>query len=159
MKQKKEIKNTKSQKHNWVEIVPYGIVGGMIPQASTVLFKKKKGEGRFIVWLSELQSRIAIEQNLNKEQPFYFVQKILEKMKSQPKNCFFIKEDKGRDIVVVTFSGSLKPIRFYADEILSFCLLNKCKFFCTKDFFKQSHRELPKRFKQKILEQKPMYLN
>jgi len=154
------MKKTKEKsKRNWIEILPYGIIGGMIPEASTVLFKKKKGEGRFVVWLSELQSRIAIDQNLNKEQPFHFVQKILEKIKSQPKNCFFIKTDKGRDIVVVTFQGTLKPIRFYADEILAFCILNKCQFFCTKEFLKQSHREIPKRFKQKILEQKPMYLN
>ncbi len=158
MKQKEKTKE-KTTKTNWIEVAPYGIVGGMIPEASTMLFKKKHGEGHFIVWLSELQSRIAIDQNLNKEQPFYFAQKILTKIQSTPKNCFFIKTDQGRDIVVVTFKGSLKPIRFYADEIISFCILNKCRFFCTKDFFKQSRRELPSRFKQKVLEQKPMYLN
>ncbi len=157
----KQIEKTKEKvkKQDWLEIIPYGIIGGMIPEASTMLFKRKQGEGRFVVWLSELQSRIAIDQNLNKEQPFHFVQKILKKNKSNPKNCFFIKTDQGRDIVVVTFKGSLRPIRFYADEIISFCILNKCRFFCTKDFFKQSRRELPNRFKQKILEQKPMYLN
>ena len=157
----KEIKKSKEKtaKKNWIEIIPYGIVGGMVPEASTMLFKRKKGDGRFIIWLSELQSRIAVDQNLNRERPFHFIQKILEKTKSYPKNCFFVETDQGRDIVVITFQSSLKPIRFYADEVISFCILNKCRFFCTKNFLKESHRELPNRFKQKMLEQKPIYLN
>lgn len=154
-----QVKKTKKQA--WIEIIPYGIVGGMVPEASTMLFKRKAGKGHFIVWLSDLQSRMAIDQSLNKEQPFRFVQKILEKTETQIKNCFFIKTDQGRDIVAITFEGgkSIKPIRFYADEVISFCILNKCKFFCTDSFLKQNRRDLPKRFRKKDLEKRPMYLN
>ena len=153
------IKKQVHKKQKWIEIIPYGIVGGMIPDASTMLFKKKKGEGRFVVWFSELQSRIAIEQNLNKEKVFNFVQKILQMNNSLPKHCFFIKTEQGRDVVKLSFNNSLKPIQFYADEVICFCMMNNCRFFCTAEFFTQSRRDVPKRFRKQALIEKPLYLN
>jgi len=153
-------KTTRANKKKWIEIVPYGIVGGMIPNASTMLFKKKEGEDRFVVWFSELQSRIAIEQNLSKEKVFDFVQKILKANNSLPKYCFFIRTEQGRDIVKLSFNNSLKPLQFYADEVISFCMMNSCRFFCTSDFFRQPQGEIPKRFLNKqSLDNKPLYLN
>ena len=152
--------NTKQSNKKWIEIIPYGIVGGMIPKASTMLFKSKKGEDRFVVWFSELQSRIAIEQNLNKEKVFSFVQKILKSGGITPKYCFFIKKEQGRDIVKISFGKSIKPLEFYADEVISFCMINHCRFFCTKEFFAQSTEEIPKRFKNvSIMSKTPLYLN
>ncbi len=155
------IKKEKINRKKWIEIVPYGIIGGMIPDASTMLFKKKEGEDRFVVWFSELQSKIAIDQNLNKERVFDFVQKILKASGNLPKYCFFIRTDQGRDIVKLSFNSSLKPLQFYADEVISFCMMNNCRFFCTDEFFKQQSRgEIPKRFRdKKSLSAKPLYLN
>ena len=153
-------KITNKNRIKWVEIIPYGIIGGMIPSASTMLFKSKKGEERFAVWFSELQSRIAISQNLHKEKVFNFVQKILEVSGNTPKYCFFIRRDQGRDRVKLSFSGSLKPMEFYADEVISFCMMNQCRFFCTPDFFKNHTGEIPKRFKNvSLLNKAPVYLN
>ena len=149
----------KNKEPKWIEIIPYGIIGGMVPDASTMLFKKKKGEGRFVVWFSELQSRIAIDQNLNKEKVYSFVQKILKANNSLPKDCFFIKTEQGRDVVQLSFNNSLKPLQFYADEVVSFCMMNNCRFFCTSDFFKQSQGEIPKRFRKQALNDRPLYLN
>ena len=150
----------KTKKTKWIEIIPYGIVGGMIPEASTMLFKKKEGEGRFMVWFSELQSRIAIEQNLNKEKVFDFVHKILKANNSLPKSCFFIKTEQGRDLVQLSFNNSTKLLKFYADEVISFCMMNNCRFFCLPEFFKQSREEVPPRFRKKqSLSEKPLYLN
>ena len=149
----------KSKSKKWTEIVPYGIVGGMIPDASAMLFKSKEGDGRFIVWFSELQSRIAIDQNLNKEKVFGFVQTILKASNSLPKYCFFVKTEQGRDVVKLSFRNSLKPIQFYADEVISFCIMNNCRFFCVAEFFKQSRREIPKKFQKRVLDEKPLYLN
>jgi len=163
MKKKTSISQTKTAKTkitNWVEIVPYGIIGGMIPSASTMLFKSKKGEERFAVWFSELQSRIAISQNLHKEKVFSFVQKILESSGNLPKYCFFMRRDQGRDVVRLSFKGDLKPLEFYADEVVSFCMMNQCRFFCTPDFFKHHTGEIPKRFKNiSLLNKSPVYLN
>ena len=150
-------KNKKTIK--WIQIAPYGIVGGMIPGASTLMFKRKNKKGHFSVWLSELQSRMTVEQSLNKEQPFHFVQKILKATKNIPKRCYFLERREDRDIVVVTFSGSIKSIRFYADEVISFCILNHCQFFCTEEFFKKPSRELPQRFKNQLSHKRPDLLN
>ncbi|MBC6416027.1 MAG: hypothetical protein GDA46_06540 [Bdellovibrionales bacterium] len=156
----KKTNKTKTSK-KWVEIVPYGIIGGMIPSASTMLFKNKKGEERFAVWFSELQSRIAINQNLHKEKVFNFVQKILSSAGITPKYCFFIKREQGRDIVKILFNGKLKPMEFYADEVVSFCMVNQCRFFCSPDFFEHHiGGEIPKRFKNiSLLGKAPTYLN
>ena len=148
-----------AKKRTWVEIIPYGIVGGMVPNASTMIFKKKNGTERFVVWFSELQSRIAIDQNLNKEKVFDFVRKILEVSGIFPKYCFFLKTDRGRDIVKLSFNNHLKPIQFYADEVISFCMVNNCRFFCKDEFFRQTREEVPKRFQKQVLYDKPVYLN
>ncbi|MCZ0932306.1 MAG: hypothetical protein OXJ52_04030 [Oligoflexia bacterium] len=150
----------KKKKNQWIEVIPYGIVGGMIPSASTMLFKRKNGEDRFVVWFSELQSRIAIEQNLNKEKVFSFAQKILKASDCIPKCCFFVRKEQGRDVVRLSFNNSLKPLEFYADEVISFCMLNNCRFFCVSEFFQEHSGEIPKRFrKHSLLSKTPMYLN
>ncbi|MCY4512491.1 MAG: hypothetical protein OXB86_02240 [Bdellovibrionales bacterium] len=143
----------------WIEVIPYGIVGGMVPGASAMLFKKKKGVDRFSIWLTELQSRIAVDQSLNKEQPFSFVQKILKEEGYTPKSCFFVESKNDRDKALLTFHGKKKSLEFFADEIISFCILNGCRFFCTKDFLEGSRHEIPRRFKGDILEKRPHYLN
>lgn len=150
---------TKKTKNRWIEVTPYGLVGGMISEASAMVFREKRGGGQFSIWLSELQSNIAVSQSLNKEQPFDFVQKILKANNIFPKECFFTETKNERDIVAVTFSENSKALKFYADEIISFCILNNCRFFCTKDFLNESRRDLPRRFKQKVMEKKPFYLN
>lgn len=159
MKKNNKSKKITPKKKEWLEIIPYGIVGGIIPEASTMLFKQKKGEERFVVWFSELQSRIAIDQNLHKEKIFDFAYKILKSSGNLPKYCFFIKSDQGRDIVQLSFEKPLKPLQFYADEVISFCMMSQCRFFCTEDFFKQAREEIPKRFRTQALDNKPLYLN
>ena len=143
----------------WIEIVPYGLVGGMIPEVSAMLFRRKKGVGRFSIWLTELQSRVALDQSLNKEQTFSFVQKIFKQEKITPEKCFFVKTEGDRDVVMVSFNKNRKALEFYADEVLSFCMLNNCQFFCTKEFLETSRNEIPRRLKRKVLEKKPAYLN
>lgn len=152
-------KKTENKKEKWIEIIPYGIVGGVIPEASTMLFKQKDGDGRFVVWFSELQSRIAIDQSLNKEKIFDFVQKILKANNSLPKSCFFVKTEKGRDIVELSFNNNSKSLQFFSDEVVCFCMMNNCRFFCTQQFLSQSNREIPHRFRKKALVDKPLYLN
>ena len=143
----------------WIEVVPYGIVGGMVPGASAMLFKRKKGTDRFSIWLTELQSRVAVDQSLNREHPFSFVQKILKAEGRLPKDCFFTESEGDRDRAMVTFTGSKKPLKFYADEVISFCIFNSCRFFCTKEFLQGSRHEIPQRFKGEAMEKRPHYLN
>jgi len=71
-----------------------------------------------------------------------------------------MRSEQGRDIVRLSFNGGLKPIEFYADEVVSFCMMNHCRFFCRPDFFKNHTGEIPKRFKNvSLLNKAPVYLN
>ena len=153
------MKKPTANKKKWIEIIPYGIVGGMIPDVSTMLFKKKSGEGRFAVWLSELQSRMAIEQSLKREKVFDFAHKILKINNSLPQECYFLKHESGRDLVRLCFNKRLKSLNFYADEVVSFCMMGDCRFFCQAEFFKRPPGDIPLRFKKKVSNEKPMYLN
>ena len=143
----------------WTELLPYGIVGGIVPEASTMLFKTKEGSGRLSIWLSELQTRIAVDQSLSKEQPYSFAYKILKSLKLSPQSCYFVESKGDRVRAVVRFAGN-KMMKFYADEIISFCIFNNCRFFCSKKILnRSSEEELPERFKKQSLEKRPLYLN
>lgn len=160
MSEKNKLKKSNSSS-KWLEVSPYGIVDGMIPKASTMVFKRKNGKESFSIWLSELQSQVAINQSINKENTFGFIQTTLKKLNIKLKYCFFTNSKHGRDIVALTFEGNLKPVYFYADEVISFCILNRCRFFCKESFFiRKSNNRLPKRFQENVeLYKKPVYLN
>ena len=151
------------KKNKWIEIAPYGLIGGMIAEASAMIFQQKNGERKFSVWLSDLQSRIAVSQSLKREQPLDWTKKLLKAYKIFPLACFFVETKDERDIVAVAFQKeSGKPdkiVQFYADEALSFCILNNCRFFCREEFFDEKGEKIPKRFHAQAIEKKPFYLN
>ena len=143
----------------WLEVTPDALIGGRAMGASAMMFREVKGEARFPVWLSDLQSRTAVAQGTGEERPYEFVHKILESAKALPKLCFFVETKEERDIVAVTFGEGVKTLRFYADEALVFCIAGACRFFCTKAFLKSKSNILPSRFRKKSSEKKPLYLH
>ena len=148
------------KRQKWIKISPYGVVAGMIPSVSAVLFKGKHEEERFVVWLSELKSRIAVEQNLNQEKIFDFAHKIFSRNNCLPKQCLFVHSSQGRSRVLLYFENSKDHMDFYADEVVCFCMMSNCQFFCTEEFLKQaSQEEIPQQFRKEDLSEKPLYLN
>ncbi len=126
----------------WIEVIPYGLVGGMAPESSLIVFKEKKGERRFAVWLSQLQSQVAIQQGLREEETFSFLNTLLSAVDAKPKNCYFVKNSKGEQFVKLQIKG-LKSIslNLKASECLSFCIYHNCRFYCTAEFI-ESMKEL-----------------
>ena len=160
--QKKSASSSSSalKRQKWIKISPYGVVAGMIPSVSAVLFKGKHEEERFVVWLSELKSRIAVEQNLNQEKIFDFAHKIFSRNNCLPKQCLFVHSSQGRSRVLLYFENSKDHMGFYADEVVCFCMMSNCQFFCTEEFLKQaSNEEIPQQFRKEALSEKPLYLN
>ena len=147
------------KQRRWIEVTPDALIGGRAMDAAAMMFREVKGEERFPVWLSDLQSRIAVAQGTGGDRPYEFVHKILESAKALPKLCFFVETKEERDIVVVTFGEGVKTLRFYADEALVFCIANNCRFFCTKAFLKSKSNILPSRFRKKSSGKKPLYLH
>lgn len=124
----------KNQK--WIEVIPYGLIGGMAPNISLIVFKEKKGEERFAVCLSQLQSQVAVQQESQKERTFSFLTPLLESLDIYPTQAYFFIDRRSKEPrLEVHFSGSKEfSIVFRARESLAFCIQYKCQFFCTHSF-------------------------
>lgn len=148
------------KKTNWIEVIPHGLVGGMAPGLSLVVFKEKEGEKRFAIWLSKLQSQIAIQQGIRKEETFSFLTPLLKSLNVSPKVCYFRKSGEGEPHINIHFQGEKKiQITFKASESLAFCIYHKCQFFCTYQFM-ESVRELRfENISRKIKRESPLSLN
>ena len=152
--------NTELLEQKWVEIAPYGLVGGMAPDLSLMVFKEKKGEKRFAVWLSQLQSQIALEQGLRKEETFSFLSSFFRSVNIYPKKCYFVKNKNGEQLVRVQFDGDKKVSTVLrADESLAFCIYHNCRFFCTLEFMESMRHIKMGRHINKIKREPPVYLN
>ena len=145
---------------DWIEVVPYGLVGGMAPGLSVLVFREKKGDNRFAIWLSRLQSQIAIEQGLKKEETFSFLNSLLEATGVLPKKCYFIKNKNGEQSVKVHFEGEKSfTLTLKADESLSFCIYHNCRFFCTIEFIESMREVRAGKHTKKVKREPPIYLN
>ena len=144
----------------WIEVVPYGLVGGMTPESSLIVFKEKKGEKRFAVWLSQLQSQVAIRQGLREEETFSFLNTLLTAVDAKPKDCYFVKNVKGEQFVKLKFKGTKRlSLQLKASECIAFCIYHNCRFYCTSEFI-ESMKELRAGEQVKNIKRSPsLYLN
>ena len=145
----------------WIEVTPYGLVGGMAPGLSMVVFKEKKGEKRFAVWLSRLQSQVAIQQGLRKEETFSFLNSVFRHLDITPKECYFIKNENGEQFINLVFNKEGKKMNFTlkADESIAFCIYHNCLFFCTAEFMESMRSIQVGKHIKKIKREPPAYLN
>ena len=145
----------------WVEVLPHGLVGGMIPHLCLMVFKEKKGHKRFAAPLSRLQGQISVHQSMYKEEPFRFVYEILEAMKIKIKSCYFLKYEKGNIIVKVIVTGhpTIQTMELRADDVIPFAVYSGCRFYCKEDFILSMLNQKMEMPLKKALMKKPMYLN
>ena len=144
----------------WIEVTPYGLVGGMAPGFSLVVFKEKKGENRFAIWLSKLQSQVAIQQGLRQEETFSFLNSFLKAVNTRPKECYFIKNKNGEQMVKLLFEGDKNlTLTLKADECVSFCIYHHCRFFCTSEFMESMRSVKTGKHIKRIKREPPLYLN
>ena len=144
----------------WIEVAPYGLVGGMAPGVFLIVFKEKKGENRFAIWLSKLQSQVAVQQGLRKEETFSFLNPLFKTLGVQLKECFFFKNENEEQFVKLHFAGGKKRVlTMKADECLSFCIYHNCRFFCTYEFMESMRSIRTGKHIKHIRREPPMYLN
>lgn len=155
------ISNTSKERKKWIEVIPYGLVGGMAPGLSLVVFKEKKGESRFAIWLSRLQSQVAVRQGLKQEETFSFLNPVLRHLEMTPKECYFVKHEQGEQFVKVVFKTKEGKLKFTlkADESIAFCIYHNCRFFCTGDFIESMRSIHVGKHIKKIKRDSPSYLN
>ena len=146
----------------WVEVVPHGLVGGMVPQLCLMVFKEKKGLRRFAVPLSPIQGQISLEQSLHREEPFRFAADLFEAMKVKMQKCYFLKNHGSFATVQIHFSGHphLSSVTLKAGDVIPFAMYSGLRFFCTPSFFTEmlDQKMEPSTLKKQSLK-KPLYIN
>ncbi|MBX7231841.1 MAG: DUF151 domain-containing protein [Bdellovibrionales bacterium] len=128
---------------DWIELEPYGLTASADATRPVMLFKSKKGEEILPVWLSPLDAGIAITQHQVKSpslSPHDLTLKILQSLGVHLESCVFTEVKGHHQYVQLNFSGSrkLKYISARADQAISFSLQAKAKFFCGKNYIKDS---------------------
>ena len=153
--------NQKKPNKKWVEVLPHGLVGGMVPDLCLMVFKEKKGSKRFALSLSHLQGQISVQQSMNKEEPFRFIAHILAAMKVRLEKCYFLQNRKGDIIAKLVLSGHphLRSLDMNASDIISFAIYSGCRFFCTEKFILDMLDQKVEKPLNKKRMRKPLYLN
>ncbi len=154
-----EENNNNNQK--WVEVVPHGLIDGIEEGLSLVVFKEKRGEKRFAIWLSKLQTQIAIKQGFKKENIFSFLNPFFKSLNLFPKTCYFKKNKEGGSDIIIHFVGGARKLKFTvnASECVSFCIHHNCQFFCTHEFIESIREVKSGNLSKKIKRESPLSLN
>ena len=151
----------KVQEKKWVEVIPHGLVGGMIPNLCLMVFKEKEGSKRFAISLSRLQGQIAVHQSMHREEPFRFISDLLSVMKVRIEKCYFLKCDRGNISVQVIVSGhpEIRAMNLNADDVIPFAVYSGCRFYCTEQFMMEMLDQKMEQPLKKGAIRKPLYLN
>ena len=138
----KTVKTTKSKgqvevalKNNWLEVTPYSVVGGMIPDFCLMVFKEKQGSKSFAIPLSHLQGDILAH---HEEEPFRFTKELLSALNIYVGKCFFFNGKKGEVKAQLMLSGestSLSSIILNASDIIPFAIRMGCRFFLQRRMY------------------------
>lgn len=149
------------EKRKWIEVVPHGLVGGMIPNLCLMVFKEKEGSKRFAISLSRLQGQISVHQSMNREEPFRFVSELLNAIKVRIEKCYFLKCYKGNISVRVIVKGhpGIRSMNLNADDVVPFAVYSGCRFYCTDQFIMQMLDQKMEQPLKKGVMRKPLYLN
>ena len=126
-------------KKEWIEMFPYGLAMGASGTRPVMIFKDKNEEKVLPVWLSPLDSAIAVSQSggsITDSSPHNLTQKMLEALEVKVEKCYFTELKGHHQFLRLEFSGSdkLKELESRADEAISFCLSVNSRFFCRRDF-------------------------
>ena len=159
--EKKRSSDKKVKKKKWVEVIPHGLVGGMVPNLCLMVFKEKEGSKRFAISLSRLQGQIAVHQGMNREEPFRFMSELLSAMKVRIDKCYFLKYEKNNIYVQVKISGHpvVHSMNLNANDVVPFAVYSGCRFYCTEDFMLEMLDQKMEQPLKKGSMRKPLYLN
>ena len=152
---------SEKQEVKWLEVIPHGLVGGMIPNLCLMVFKEKKGSKRFAVSLSHLQGQISLHQSIHREEPFRFVSDLFQAMKLKIEKCYFL-QNKGSFInvqVVISGHPHVHSLQLKANDVIPFAIYSGCRFFCTKKFFNEMLDQKMEKPLKKQSFRKPLFIN
>jgi len=155
------VKEEKKEEKKWIEVIPHGLVGGMIPNLCLMIFKEKEGSQRFAISLSHLQGQISVNQSMNKEEPLKFISELLSLMKVKLEACYFLKSSNGHVIARVFIKGhpNISSMNVKANDIIPLAVYSGCRFYCTELFMEQMLDQKIEKPLKKGFVRKPLYIN
>lgn len=131
-------------KKNWIELVPSGIM--VLPgSARPVFLLKHEGSGESLpVWMHPLDGSVGLHELSSGAEgsPHRVVRELLKHWGIGEVSCYFDERIGHHQYARLKFSSAHEgsdtfEIRCRADEVMSFCLANKTKFYSTFEFIAQ----------------------
>ncbi len=129
----------------YLQLIPSGIV--LLPgTARPVFLLKHEASGETLpVWMHPLDASIGLHElsQGNEGSPHTVARHILGQLGVSQVDCYFIERIGHHQYVQIHFAnvaGASQPtglIRVRADEVMSFCIATKARFFSTKNFIAQ----------------------
>lgn len=141
MRKKKSVQKNLAPVSDWIEIYPYAVTMGVDQARPVMIFKEKNGESVMPVWMSNIDVGIAISQNNNRasgNSPHDVTAKIMQSLSVALEKCVFAEVRGHHQYVDLYFrDNKLMPLRFRADQAISFCLHEEVPFYCQRSFIAQ----------------------
>lgn len=126
----------------WIQLVPSGIM--VLPGSARPVFLLKHEEtGETLpVWMHPLDASVGLHELSQGAEgsPHAVARQLLEKMGVEKVDCYIQERVGHHQYAKVMLSGTAPAdtvLRVRADEVISFCLANKARFFSTKSFILQ----------------------
>ena len=149
----------KATENQWIEVAPHGLVGGMVPHLCLMVFRETEGSKRFAIPLSHLQGQMAMQEGTDTEDPFRFMNDLLNTLNVRVLKCYFLSYEKGHISTQVVLSGQAKSLIVNASDIIPFAVYSGCRFYCTEGFIKDMRDQKIEQPLKQMLTPKPLYLN
>lgn len=155
-----------------IEVFPYAISLSSPQSRPILILKSKDGRDVLPVWMSPVDAGIAIadsQVHLPASSPHRLTQRILKQIGIELESCDFVEVVGHHQYVDLKFKGDerIEKVRARADEAMSFCLVQKAKFFSSREIMNRSrdlNEELAK-VEQKVqlmpqfVQSRPQFLN
>jgi hypothetical protein len=127
----------------FLQLMPSGIV--LLPgTARPVFLLKHEASGETLpVWMHPLDASVGLNElgQGNDGSPHSVARQILEQLAVTQIDCYFTERIGHHQYVQIHFVNAgavtLGPVRVRADEVMSFCIATKARFFSTKNFIAQ----------------------
>ncbi len=162
LRKKMEQEAEKQKQATWLEVIPHGLVGGMIPNICIMVFREKTSSNSFAVPMSSVQAKIIINQGSKKGDPFRFIKELLRALNLRINECYLQQEKKqilARVVIKDSNDSVVQSLQLPAGDIIPCAMYIGCSFYCTKQFIKAMlDQEIDVRLSD-LPSKKPLYLN
>ncbi|MCB0414068.1 MAG: bifunctional nuclease family protein [Bdellovibrionales bacterium] len=138
----KKLKSSLRPAQDWIEMFPYGVVLGVDNAKPVLIFKDKTERYVLPVWLNPIEAFIATSVHRDSHSPHQLTFELLKKLDAKIDKVLFSEVSGPSQKIEVFYNvkGSSEPqsMTANAEDVISFCLHSKSKFYTSKDYINHS---------------------